>query len=467
MTHKMHKRFNFKGALGALMSMALVSTGVLAMAPAANAVRPGANGRIAFLDPAGCGPIQGVQGYNVAYKAPDGSGAVHAVTSTCDYADYVSAASNPNAPGGPSWNPTGTALVAHRLPPCLGGFPCAPGVSGLWVIPLINGNGGSPFQIFQDPTIIAGGPGTSHDPAWSPKGDVVAFALTSGTGVPSDSIFTVPAGGGGGVSKIASTLSGAPADDPAYDPTGNCVAFVDRIPGPGDPIETQCAGGSAVTRTGHTGVTRNSPTWAPDGTRIAFDFSPAVLGTQIAYVTLGNLSETGISGSAGLFNPAWSPNNLLLAADNGPAGVGIVVGPVTGGFGTVLDPIPGAIQPDWETVAAPAPPTLCDNDADGDGVKNGVDNDDDNDGVLDANDTDDDGDGIADATDTDTDSDCDGISNNVDGDDDNDGVLDVDEDNGNGNGNGNDNDNGNHHKKKNCKKIKNAQKRKACKKKNH
>jgi hypothetical protein len=470
MTHTMHKRFkNFKGAMATLTAMALVSTGVLLMTPAAKAsTLPGSDGRVAFLDPDGCGPILGVQGYNVAYKAGDGSGTKTTLTTTCDYQDWVNAA-NPNAPGGPSWNASGTALVAHRL----GTVPS--GTSGLYVINLnALGTTSSIVQIYKDTGSNAGG---SHDPAFGLASNVVAFAVNPGGSLSASNIYTVPASGAlSAPSVLASTFTGFPADDPAYNsPAGNCVFFVERIAGQ-DPIERQCTGGTAqyITTFGGGAPDRNSPTGEPGGPRVGFSLAAAISGVQVAYVTPPNTSETGILGSAGGCNPSWSPSRLLFAVDNCGGPLGIVVGPVAGGTATPLDPIPGALQPDWtrgpagqpgvcnndvdgdgianandpdddnDTIADVndadddndgvadvndndcPPPALCDNDADGDGVKNGVDNDDDNDTVLDANDTDDDGDGIADANDTDTDSDCDGISNNVD-DDDNDGVLDNDE----------------------------------------
>jgi ASPM-SPD-2-Hydin domain-containing protein/WD40 repeat protein len=435
----MQERFiNYKGVIAGLASVALVATGLLA-APAAQAVRPGANGRIAFLNPAGCPAavplvtdpagvaIIVAQGYNLAWKSPDGSGSVHTLTSTCDYitlgtiftgGGFNRGGSDPNGSGGPSWNPTGTALVAHRT-----GISGTTGIDGLWVVPVDGVNGGSPFQIFQDPPTGPTGAGTSHDPAWSPDGTVVAFAVNTGSGSPAHKIFTVPAGGGGSISTIAETLSGSFADDPAYDPTGACVAFVERDAGGMNPIETQCSGSGAVMRTDLTPEIRNSPTWSPDGSRIAFDIVsypdtcipnfppnyciPPVTGLLIAYVVLGNTSETDIFGSQGVFDPVYSPDGTKLAVDNGRflSSLGIITGPVTGGIATSLDPIPGAVQPDWESVGGGGACQPTSDDADHDGIANANDNDSDNDGVLNASDNDDDNDGVADAADSDDDND--------------------------------------------------------------
>jgi Tol biopolymer transport system component len=160
---------------------------------------------------------------------------------------------------------------------------------------LTNGNSGGPF--------IAR-PGMEADPAWSPDGNVIAFASYSGG---DSDIYLLD----GEATVTQLTFHSARDYRPAWSPDGKRIAFVSERDGNPE-IYMMNADGSNQTRvTSHTGVD-SDPDWSPDGTRIAFtrdyDGGRAIFtmnpdGSDIMQITSNNVGDK---------QPAWSPDGLRI-----------------------------------------------------------------------------------------------------------------------------------------------------------
>lgn len=128
-----------------------------------------------------------------------------------------------------------------------------------------------------------------EDPAWSPRGDRVAFISRGHESTKEESGAQVYMMGASGLAPPLQVTTNAPVVGmPSWSPDGDRLAFVAGHPGVGDicVIEKQAIdnpfpliggigdrGGAATTPptclTGKTG-SDSFPAWSPDGTRIAF-----------------------------------------------------------------------------------------------------------------------------------------------------------------------------------------------------
>jgi Tol biopolymer transport system component len=103
----------------------------------------------------------------------------------------------------------------------------------------------------------------SAEPAWSPKGDKIAFSSTIHAFQQGD-IWIVNADGSGEPKRL--TTDPGSDEYPAWSPDGNKMAFVRK----GD-IYVMNSDGSDERNLTHTAMTdENVPDWSPDGSEIAF-----------------------------------------------------------------------------------------------------------------------------------------------------------------------------------------------------
>lgn len=150
-------------------------------------------------------------------------------------------------------------------------------------------------------SLSRGLPGISTEPIWSPDGRQVAFTAWGLQGVPQ--IVVAPADGSSR-RVLSLRLPGNPVQ-PAWAPNGRQLAVIvtQTLAPPRDLYlaELDGSGGRFLA------ASAAEPTWAPDGSRIAF------LGPG------GSLSVVNVDGSGmrtvavGASSPAWSPDGRLIA----------------------------------------------------------------------------------------------------------------------------------------------------------
>jgi Tol biopolymer transport system component len=156
-------------------------------------------------------------------------------------------------------------------------------------------------------------PGVDSDPAWSPKGDRIAYRrIDLATGY--SSIWAMDADGANKV-KLTEALEGAySVGSPSWSPDGNRIAFstVARN-GTRSAIWTMNADGSdQQQRTSSMDGYDMEPTWSAGGTQIAF--SRIFAGDRdIAIVTLASGSVQRLALPGAQWHPAWSPDGGHIA----------------------------------------------------------------------------------------------------------------------------------------------------------
>jgi TolB protein len=156
-------------------------------------------------------------------------------------------------------------------------------------------------------------PGVDAEPAWSPKGDRIAYRhldVTTGH----STIWVMDADGSNKVKLTAALENAYAATGPSWSPDGNQIAFatVSRS-GTASAIWTMNADGSDQRqRTSSVDGFDMEPTWSADGSRIAF--SRIYAGDrEIAILTLASGDAQRISLPGAQWHPAWSPDGSHIA----------------------------------------------------------------------------------------------------------------------------------------------------------
>jgi TolB protein len=141
-----------------------------------------------------------------------------------------------------------------------------------------------------------------QSPAWRPDGRAVAF-VSSRRGNPG--IFLIDVASGRVERLVARGSTGR--GDPAFSRDGRFIAYTRSFRG--SDILVARADGSSPRVLFRDGRENTEPTWAPDGTRIAF-----VRNTRVAVVSVRTRRARLLSpGNEWARSPAWAPNGRSIA----------------------------------------------------------------------------------------------------------------------------------------------------------
>lgn len=308
------------GAL-ALLASTMLFVGLIT--PAGAGAFPGANGRIAFNSH---GALMTV--------ALDGSGQSSIPTGLTDTED-------------PEWSSDG-GRVAFENFDCCG--------TRLYVI----NSDGSGLQLVDAPGVE--GP---LYPSWSPDGTKLAFQGSDST----SDLFVVDI-----ATDLVTRLTndGQWDGEPSWSPDGSRIAFtrsLNPIGPPPPPGSTQTNNidiysirpdGSGLTRLTTNTAEDGSPTWSPDGSRIAFQRQSAS-GFDIWTMSSSGGNEQRVTNSPSLFNqhPAWSPNGQWLAFERTAAGGGVGIAIArTDGSRLVQLTASDSYTPTWQPVSGDTTPPV-------------------------------------------------------------------------------------------------------------
>jgi Tol biopolymer transport system component len=260
---------------------------------------PGANGKIAFNSPRGCPAYFGCSSGNLYTIEPDGRSEAQLL---------------PEEASDPAWSPDGRRLAFRALDPALHSF----------YIAVMNADGTDRRAL--DPPREP----NSHDtePAWSPDGKKIAFTrFVPGAGFFGlFEIFTMTADGEGATNLTHDDpyANSFGSYEPAWSPDGKKIAFTRTVHS--DSVSTDSeiflmnADGSGVQRLTHNDTsfvqpTDSSPTWSPDGSRIAF--SSFRNGSFDIYTMRADGSDLRkVTGEGPDHYPSWSPDGTKIAFAN-------------------------------------------------------------------------------------------------------------------------------------------------------
>lgn len=213
--------------------------------------------------------------------------------------------------------------------------------------------------------LLTNGPG-DLEPDWSRDGRHLAFSAfaPSVAAVESSSINVVAADGSQRRTLLVLASTTYVITSPTWSPDGRRLAFVLRSNNTGGELYVTSAEGTQTRRLfAHPGWDDIDPAWSPDGRHIAFAAGPHRPGQTADQVQHGIWMvdvETGVVGSVftdgalDLRRPAWSPDGLQLAMDGHTpraSAYQLFTAPVTGGL--LFGPISSGAEPAWGSSAAP------------------------------------------------------------------------------------------------------------------
>jgi TolB protein len=252
------------GSIRSLVAATLCLAAVAAAcAPAADAVVPGGNGRIAYM---------GLNDIGIFTIDPDGGQRKH-VTQGFDV--------------GPSWSPDGERIAYVNA------------IQGdVWTM---RAGGGDKLRVTRN--------GSSFEPSWSPNGKRLVF-VKGGGGDPE--IFTMRADGS---ARSRVTDNDAADFDPDWSPTGKRIVFARARHGDNPDLFKVDPDGTNTQRITNTAARYEvTPAWSPSGRKIAFASGRSGEDEEIyAMRSDGSKRKRLTENDYVDSDPAWSPTGEKLA----------------------------------------------------------------------------------------------------------------------------------------------------------
>jgi Tol biopolymer transport system component len=293
----------------ALLAILLLATVV--STDQSSAVRPGANGKIAFASARD-------QNFEIYSIYPDATGTERLTN-------------NPAADSDPAWSPEGRriAFKSNRV-----------GNDDIW---RMTEDGSGLVQLTTHPA-------ADDNPTWSAGGRNIAFASTRDGDA---EIFAMNEDGTGQEQLTHNDVADA---TPAWSPDGTRLAFRSERDGNSE-IYVMNVDGSAVTRLTNAPGADVSPSWSPDGTRIAFA-SYRDGNWEIYVMDADGSDQNRLTRNLDVdLDPSWSPDGELMAFTSDRDGNNEIYEMNADGTSQArLTTNPGEdTTPDWQWTAAELP----------------------------------------------------------------------------------------------------------------
>jgi Tol biopolymer transport system component len=207
---------------------------------------------------------------------------------------------------------------------------------------------------------ISSGPFGDRFPTWSPDSKKVAYrSLRNRVGLGSAHIYVVPRTGG--TPDKLTSMDGINTD-PAWSPDGTKIAFASNNDGNYDIYVMDADGSNVIQLTtdgvGPPAVSNRFPTWSPDGTKIAHTSTRAGQSEEIWVMDVSGVvpdpSPVRLTTNAAIDrSPAWSPNGSRIAfASNRGGTFNIWTMNATNGSGLTRLTSGGArkTEPNWQSL---------------------------------------------------------------------------------------------------------------------